>query len=795
MTLRGAPPERQTNASRQSLLFIESSRGLGGSTVSLCNLLSHLDLQTYRPVVAFSEPEQQQYFLQLCHGPISTKVIRRKKGRVLSAATRNISLPLGMPVPWIKKLLLSAFSVFNHLVVTLPYVLRLYAFAKEHNVCGIHQNNGFDLAAILTARLLRIPLIAYQRGDEWNSPAVRYFARFVELFIANSHATARSLLALGIEPERIVVIYPPVDSSRFAPEVSCATQQLEFSITGSELCFGIIGSLRERKGHRVFLRAAARVMRALPQSRAFIVGEAAPADLPYKQDLILLARELGIEDRVVFTGFRTDVSELIQFLHVVVHASVKPEPFGRVIIEAMAMRKPVIASMAGGPLEIITNGRNGFLVPPDDDEQLADHIIKLLTDSALAARIGEQGYLEVKGRFSVSLHVQMMQELYGRVLNHPPRRSSWISPFPGRETARGQSACPGKDCILDLPEHVKRASEFLAREGCRLLGVNGPFQTSVVRVEPRTDSTIYVLRLTAGGEERRFYLKILHSTPAARGEQVGSVAAEYRILLHLWECFAPFANLGVVKPVTWMPQDLSLLTEEFAGQKLDAVLTQALRFPSRRSIEHAGHLCRLTGEWLRRFQSFSAPGDISYFDVSELFAYCDERVRIIYDSPDGGFDRHDSIAITRHLEKLASEIGHADLSLTGRHNDFRPDNILTDGTRIVVLDFSGFTYGPRLYDFMKFWMKLEDLTSGPFGRKRACAEVQQAFLEGYGLRVDLSSPLVRLLRMAFALDKISEAVDGELPRTRLSRRLLMNRWYRAQRQWLRQAIDGKAPRC
>ncbi len=406
------------------LLFIESSRGLGGSTVSLCNLLSHLDSRRYRPVVVFSQPEQREYFLQYCGNSIPTNVIRRRKSRILRAMARSLRSRPGSPPRGATKLLLLALSVLDHLAETVPYVLRLCAFARRHNVRGIHQNNGFDLAAVLAARLLRVPLIAYQRGDERDSPAFRHFSRFVDVFVANSQATAKSLTALGVDQGRITVIYPPVDFSRFDPQLACATQRREFGVTASTFCFGIIGSLRERKGHRIFLKAAARVIRALPRSRAFIIGEASRGDAAYQQELISLAHELRIEDRVVFTGVRTDISELMQLLHVVVHASVKPEPFGRVIVEAMAMKKPVIASMAGGPLEIIENGRNGFLVPPGDDERLGDCIITLLSDSALATRIANQGYLEAKERFSVSSHVHMMQELYGRVLGGPRRTSS-----------------------------------------------------------------------------------------------------------------------------------------------------------------------------------------------------------------------------------------------------------------------------------------------------------------------------------------------------------------------------------
>jgi glycosyltransferase involved in cell wall biosynthesis len=392
--------------------------------VSLCNLLLHLDRGAYRPVVAFSRAEQQDYVLRHCDAPLISTVIPGGKSLRLSRALRIPMTRLANVAPRLGRPLLTGLALVDHLALTLPYALRLRSFARAHHIECIQHNNGFDMAAIFLAWSLRVPLTVYQRGDEWNSRAVRYLSRRVDMFIANSQATRQSLLSIGIPAGRIRVIYPPVDFARFDSGGSCATQRAEFRVADSEPCFGIVGALRERKGHRVFLRAAARVIRALPSARAFIIGEAGPRDAAYKEELVALAAKLGIADRVVFTGFRNDVSQLIQLLDVVVHASVRPEPFGRVIVEAMAMKKPVIASSAGGPLEIIQHGQTGFLTLPGDDGQLSEHILKLLTERELAAEIANRGYRAAEARFSVSGHVALMQALYAELLTAAQSRAS-----------------------------------------------------------------------------------------------------------------------------------------------------------------------------------------------------------------------------------------------------------------------------------------------------------------------------------------------------------------------------------
>ncbi|MGH7398833.1 MAG: glycosyltransferase family 4 protein, partial [Candidatus Rokuibacteriota bacterium] len=304
-----------------------------------------------------------------------------------------------------------------------------YRIARAHRVRCIHQNNGFDVAAIVLAKLLRVPVLAYQRGREWNSPAVRFFSRFVDAFVANSEATREIVLGLGVPPARVRVVYPPVDVAAFRPG-DAGEARREFGLTADQPCFGIIGSLRERKGHRVFLHAAARVMRALPTARAFVIGEAALKDAAYKEELFKIARDLGIRERVVFTGFRSDVKELIQLLDVVAVPSVKPEPFGRVIIEAMAMGKTVVASRAGGPPEIITHEQNGLLVPPHEEEPLGAAIIRLLTEPGFAAQIAACGQQEARRRFSLTAHVDAMQEIYAELIGGggTPRAVAAVAP-------------------------------------------------------------------------------------------------------------------------------------------------------------------------------------------------------------------------------------------------------------------------------------------------------------------------------------------------------------------------------
>jgi glycosyltransferase involved in cell wall biosynthesis len=404
-----------------NILFIENSVGLAGSTVSLCTLLNYLDPDLFEASIVLSRPEQETYLLGHIRRPGDLTVIQPHHSLKQAEVVQRMLDRLGTRRPRLHRLVRQVASLLDVVVVTIPYAWRLYRWAKERKIQLIHQNNGFDLGSLVLSRIMRVPLVAYQRGDEWNSASVRLLARGVRRFIANSATTRASLTSLGIPSGRISIIYPPLDLDTLRTGRSSTVMRATFGVEPSSPCFGILGMLLPWKGHTVFLDAAKRVFERIPNARAFVIGAAPHRNKEYEGELRALAQDLGIADRVIFTGFRPNVPEMLELLDVVVHASISPEPFGRVIAEAMAMKRPIIATLAGGPTEIIDDGRTGFLVPPRDPEALAKRIIMLLEDPALAERIAGAGYLDARQRFAADVHANRVQRVYEQVLS--PKRT------------------------------------------------------------------------------------------------------------------------------------------------------------------------------------------------------------------------------------------------------------------------------------------------------------------------------------------------------------------------------------
>src|ERR1700682_4057583 len=150
-----------------SILFSENRRVLSGSTMSLCTLLNYLDPDLFEAHVVLSRPEQEFYLLEHLRRPGDFAVIAPRRSFREAPVVRRMLDALGDGKPRLRRLVLQVASLLDVFVVTLPYAWRMSRYAKGRKIQLIHQNNGFDLGSLILSRLLRVPLIAYQRGDEW----------------------------------------------------------------------------------------------------------------------------------------------------------------------------------------------------------------------------------------------------------------------------------------------------------------------------------------------------------------------------------------------------------------------------------------------------------------------------------------------------------------------------------------------------------------------------------------------------------------------------------------------------
>jgi len=265
----------------------------------------------------------------------------------------------------------------------------------------------------------------------------------MDRLIVPSDAIEHKVRAEGRDAARFAVIPNGVDLSRFrAPAPACQLRR-EFGIPGSAPLVGVVARLEPEKGHRYLLDAWPSVLAACPSARMVIVGEGSQADALRAQ-----ARSLGraVTASVVFTGRREDIAAVTADLDIAVLPSVR-EAQGISILEAMARRRPVVASAVGGIPEVITSGVDGILVPPADPAALAEALVSLLADPALRERIAEGGYRTVAERYSIDAQVKRIEAVYDEELGRAGVRVT-----PASLPTSGSARTPGAErAALEIP--------------------------------------------------------------------------------------------------------------------------------------------------------------------------------------------------------------------------------------------------------------------------------------------------------------------------------------------------------
>jgi glycosyltransferase involved in cell wall biosynthesis len=232
-----------------------------------------------------------------------------------------------------------------------------------------------------------------------------------------------------------------VDLSRFAVPALPCTLRDDYSIPCEDALVGVVARLEPEKGHRDLIAAMPLVQAAAPRTWLAIVGEGSACDALRTQAAALPA---DVRDRVIFTGRRDDISAITAELDIAVLPSLR-EAQGISILEAMARRKPVVATAVGGIPEVIVDGVSGLLVPPHDAEALATALIRLARSPSLRSRLGDAGYDTVVERFSMDAHLRRVEALYDEELQRagalaPLRRQSGTAVAATPPRPRGRAA-------------------------------------------------------------------------------------------------------------------------------------------------------------------------------------------------------------------------------------------------------------------------------------------------------------------------------------------------------------------
>jgi glycosyltransferase involved in cell wall biosynthesis len=275
-------------------------------------------------------------------------------------------------------------SGLGSVLVAAPAVLRLVfavaARARKHDVIYANSQKAFvvgALAAALTGKRLVWRLRDVLDETHFSASLIKIVVRLANwkasCVIANSEATKRAFGQAGGDLSRARVAYPGIDERPFAAvtEEQVSAMRAELG-AGEAKLVGVFGRLSAWKGQDVFVEALARV----PGAVGVIVGSALFGEAAFEAALREKILALGMQNRIRLLGFREDIPVLMRAMDVVVHCSVAAEPFGRVVVEGMLAGKPVVASKAGGVMEIVEDEVTGFLAQPGCAEALSGAITR-----------------------------------------------------------------------------------------------------------------------------------------------------------------------------------------------------------------------------------------------------------------------------------------------------------------------------------------------------------------------------------------------------------------------------------
>lgn len=399
----------KNSSGKKKILFIEQNQDgtVGGSHHSLFHLIKALDRRKYEPVVMFYENNDFVKNFEYYCKPV---FFRKPLGKKFNSPNAVLKFPY-----------LFTRKVYNFITVSLIPFFRCIAFIIINNIDLIHLNNAAHAGWewLFAAKLLRRKCVTHHRGFVDFGYLAKKRAKYFDRIVCISKVTEMNLIENGIK-NNIVTIYNAIDVEDFQSRVTKDAELMrkELGIKEGSPIIGVVGNFQEWKGQMTVVRAVDILRTKYPNLMCLLIGDVSNSkkDREYFEKVKKEINKKDLGKNIIITGYREDVPNLINSLDIMVHSSVEPEPFGRVIIEGMCLGKPVIATNIGGPPEIIENGVTGFLVAPYDKVTLSAKIAYLLRDQINRRRIGQRAIRRVTDIFSIDKFSSEINSIYKEII-------------------------------------------------------------------------------------------------------------------------------------------------------------------------------------------------------------------------------------------------------------------------------------------------------------------------------------------------------------------------------------------
>lgn len=381
------------------VLFVHTTSEIGGSDISLAGIVERLDRARFEPLVALPS-----------HGPLVA--------RLEQAGARVFILPRMKKLTSRKGRAWLAIFALNYPAG----VAALASLIRRERVDIVHTNTIHNLYGGMAARLTGRAHVWHVREIVWQSRALlrleQLMASLSDRVIVTSAAVQEAFENAAPRRATITRIDNGVDISRFTPGTADLVRR-DFGIAPDAPLIGAAARMDVWKGFEDFIDAAAIVHASRPDARFVIAGGAIEGLAEYERELKARAQARGLEGVLHFAGWRYGPDLMPAFhqgIDVLVLPSREPEPFGLVVLEAMASGKPVIATAQGGPIEIVRDRETGLLVTPRDPQAMARAVLDLIADPARIAAYGLAGRARAARHYAIERTVDRLQLLYDEIL-------------------------------------------------------------------------------------------------------------------------------------------------------------------------------------------------------------------------------------------------------------------------------------------------------------------------------------------------------------------------------------------
>lgn len=297
----------------------------------------------------------------------------------------------------------------------------LWALCRRERVDVIHTHGPKDSWMCLPLHWAGWPVVRSRHVTVPIKPGIqhsfiyRYGCRRV---IATARVIRETLIeANGLNPSRVEIVGEGVDLQEYNPSVDGSAFRKEWGISPEAPLVGIIAMMRGDKGHDFFLDAALEVLKTHPKARFVMVGEGIGGRRVERECRDTISRA-GEEKRILMTGYRSDIPQVMAALDIVVVASVAVEAQSRIVPQAFGLGRAVIATNVGGLPELVKDGENGFLVPPRNGSAIAAALRRLMDQPELRRKVASAGHRLAVERLSMKRMLEETLAVYRRAIQN-----------------------------------------------------------------------------------------------------------------------------------------------------------------------------------------------------------------------------------------------------------------------------------------------------------------------------------------------------------------------------------------